>query len=334
MSSTIPRIIHQTWKTDTLPADYARYRETVRANHPAWEHRLWTDADNRRLIAEHFPWFLATYDGYKHNIERADAVRYFILLRHGGLYLDLDMECLKPIDPLLDEGELHFSVLASPTIHDTIIANALMAAPAGHAFFAYLTKKLPHLVTRDVTFADVFDNTGPKMLTRQIGLFERVFRFHIIGTDKVCDRSVLDQNPVLAGKSIEVVRSEKLLHFIHHGTNVWNVQHPVPRAPIAGFVLLENHDIHGFDIDYVEYAPGDYRTIAEAAAANPEAVAFNFNGFIKGRGGRLEICSAGSGWIRPGIVPWVCIKEEALSEFGLSGPEDRKASGRPASGDA
>jgi hypothetical protein len=27
---------------------------------------FWTDEDNRRLVAEHFPWFLETYDDYMH----------------------------------------------------------------------------------------------------------------------------------------------------------------------------------------------------------------------------------------------------------------------------
>lgn len=314
MNRTIPRIIHQTWKSETLPDDYARYRETVRVHHPDWEHRLWTDTDNRRLIAEHYEWFLETYDGYKHNIERADAVRYFILLRHGGVYIDLDMECLQPLEPLLVGGDLHFSLLAAPTIDNTIIANALMAAPQGHAFFAYLTKRLPHLVEHDVTFTDVFNNTGPDMLTKQIQLFEKIFHFNIIGLDNVCDRSILDQNPALGGKDIDTVRAEKLLYFIHHHTNAWNIQHPIPASPIEGYLLFENQDIFGLDIDYVEYAPGNYHVIAETAARNPDAIAFNYNGYIKGRGGRLEPCTADSDWIKPGITPWVCVKREAVAE--------------------
>ncbi len=314
MQQTIPRIIHQTWKTETLPDDYARHRATVRTHHPDWQHWLWTDADNRRLIAEHYPWFLPTYDGYKHNIERVDAVRYFMLLHYGGVYIDLDMECLKPIDPLLAEGDVHLSLLAAPTIDDTIIANALMAAPPGHAFFGYVTKRLSHLIERDVTFADVFNNTGPDMLTKQVRLFENIFRFNIIGLDKVCGRNVLGQLPALGGKSIDAIRSERLLYFIHHHTNIWNIQHPPPPAPIDGYAVFENHDIFGFDIDYVEYAPGDHAAIADAATRNPEAIAFNYNGYIKGRGGRLERCTADSHWIKPGITPWVCVKRAALAD--------------------
>ncbi len=328
MSQPIPKIIHQTWKTDDLPDDYSRYRKTVRRNHPDWQHRLWTDADNRQLIQDHYPWFLTTYDGYKHNIERADAIRYFILLHHGGVYLDLDMECLKPIDPLIEEGDLHFSLLAGPAIHNTVIGNALMAAPRGHAFFAYLTTMLPRLMKRDVTFSDVFNNTGPDMLTRQIRQCEHMFTFNIIGLDKVCDRCVLHEHPSLPGKSLDTVRAEKLLHFIHHGTNTWNIQHPAPNVPINGFVLFENHDIHGFDIDYVDYEQGDYGKIAEAALQNQKAIAFNYNGYVKGRGGLLEPRGSDDNWVRPGIIPWVCVKAEVAAELRMSTQADRSETGR------
>lgn len=37
-----------------------------------------------------YPWFLDTFDGYPFPIQRADAIRYFVLAHYGGVYLDLD----------------------------------------------------------------------------------------------------------------------------------------------------------------------------------------------------------------------------------------------------
>jgi hypothetical protein len=62
--------------------------------------------DNRRLIAQHYPWFLATYDGYKHHICRADAARYFYMFHYGGVYLDLDFVCRKGFTQLVDDAGL------------------------------------------------------------------------------------------------------------------------------------------------------------------------------------------------------------------------------------
>lgn len=51
---------------------------------------MWTDAKSRELIATEYPWFLNTFDNYSQPIQRADAIRYFVLNHFGGIYIDLD----------------------------------------------------------------------------------------------------------------------------------------------------------------------------------------------------------------------------------------------------
>lgn len=89
----IPQLIHQTWKTQTVPAHWASSEAKYRAlEAEGWTYKLWTDEDNRALIRDHFPWFLAHFDAYPYPIQRADAVRYFILYKFGGIYSDLDIQ--------------------------------------------------------------------------------------------------------------------------------------------------------------------------------------------------------------------------------------------------
>ena len=52
--------------------------------------QLWTDKKAREFIADEYPWFLETFDGYPYPIQRADAIRYFVLHHFGGIYIDLD----------------------------------------------------------------------------------------------------------------------------------------------------------------------------------------------------------------------------------------------------
>jgi len=40
-----------------------------------------------QLIRDKYPWFLGTFKGYPHGIQRADALRYFVLHEYGGVYL-------------------------------------------------------------------------------------------------------------------------------------------------------------------------------------------------------------------------------------------------------
>lgn len=52
-------------------------------------------------MAKHYPSFLPTFDSYKYPIQRADAIRYFVLHRFGGIYMDLDVGCKRDFAPLL-----------------------------------------------------------------------------------------------------------------------------------------------------------------------------------------------------------------------------------------
>jgi mannosyltransferase OCH1-like enzyme len=166
----IPKILHQTWKDRQVPPVFADYVASWKANHPDWEYRLWTDDDNRRLIAEHYSWFLPTYDSYPKPIQRADAVRYFILHKYGGLYVDLDFLSFSPITPLLAGRTCVLGV--EPPEHcrqfkvAKLVCNALMAAVPEHPFFATVIRELPKFVNHVECEQSELSSTGPIMLTR------------------------------------------------------------------------------------------------------------------------------------------------------------------------
>lgn len=167
----IPPIIHQTWKDRQVPTVLQPLVRSWRSRHPNWEYRLWTDEDNRNFIRNDFPDFLPRYDAYPLQIQRVDAVRYFLLYRFGGLYIDLDFECLRPFDELIGKSDCLFGLEpeAHCNIHDRkiIVGNALMGAVPGHPFIARITHELtecePFHEDRNTS---VLDSTGPFMLTR------------------------------------------------------------------------------------------------------------------------------------------------------------------------
>jgi mannosyltransferase OCH1-like enzyme len=165
----IPKIIHQTWKDENLPEMLRSYVASWRRQHPHWEWRLWTDKDNRRFIRRYYPAFLSQYDRYPWPIQRADAIRYFLLHHYGGLYVDLDFECLRPIEPLLNgktcvlgQESLEHCRLFQRT---PIVCNALMAAEPGHRFFAAVIEQLPAFAARPDAVQPILTTTGPFMLS-------------------------------------------------------------------------------------------------------------------------------------------------------------------------
>jgi mannosyltransferase OCH1-like enzyme len=168
----IPQIIHQTWKTTTVPEPFRAVMETWPQLNKEWDFRLWTDDMNRDLIARHFPHFLEIYDNYPLPIQRADAARYFILKVYGGVYVDIDFECIKPISELLENKECAIGL--EPPEHckrfnkDRILCNAFMAAVPGHPFIDHVCQELISAVPVDhlrSKLYDVLETTGPFMLT-------------------------------------------------------------------------------------------------------------------------------------------------------------------------
>lgn len=87
----IPRILHQTWKSSLLPSKWAIQSKKCQEMHKDFEYKLWTDESSLEFIKEFYPWFLPTFLGYKFDIQRADAIRYFVLHKYGGVYMDLDI---------------------------------------------------------------------------------------------------------------------------------------------------------------------------------------------------------------------------------------------------
>lgn len=97
----IPKIIHQIWiGPNELPKQEQQWCKTWRDAHPDWEYKLWTNDDLPKDIT---PQCQATIESvYPKYACIADVYRYIILSRYGGVYIDTDIECYKPIDELCD----------------------------------------------------------------------------------------------------------------------------------------------------------------------------------------------------------------------------------------
>lgn len=75
------------------------------------------------------------YNSYPYAVQRWDMIRYLILYEYGGIYADLDYECIDALDSLLEN---EFCCLASdPEEHARIfdkahiVTNAFIAIEAG-----------------------------------------------------------------------------------------------------------------------------------------------------------------------------------------------------------
>jgi inositol phosphorylceramide mannosyltransferase catalytic subunit len=80
----IPRIFHQSWSSTELPAKMKTWSRGCKEVHPDWQHVLWTDEDNLKLIQKHFASLLPTYLALKSPIVQADFMRNVYMFLYGG----------------------------------------------------------------------------------------------------------------------------------------------------------------------------------------------------------------------------------------------------------
>jgi mannosyltransferase OCH1-like enzyme len=160
----IPPILHQIWLgPDPFPAEYTGFRQTWIDRHPGWELRFWSEddlpADLRRPEAA---------ERLRVPAERADILRIEVLWRFGGVYVDVDFECLRSIEPLLEGVDFFVSVAKPGRLN-----NALMGSVAGHPL---LDRALDELRPREFHGYDK-SAAGPLFLDRLLEDQSELTRF-------------------------------------------------------------------------------------------------------------------------------------------------------------
>ena len=192
----IPRIIFQTWRSKN-PKDWTwwerRWVASWRRN-AGWAHEIHDDADCLGLVRAHFPEHLSVYQAFR-PVERADFWRYLVLYRYGGLYVDFDTRCVRPIATWLhDDDELVLALMSdhvaeypnwrplgrvrSGGVYDpvagwrdnpVVFTNWAMAARPGHPLLADVIRRVvinasdPYFLEEDATW--IVKKTGPGVLT-------------------------------------------------------------------------------------------------------------------------------------------------------------------------
>ena len=139
MSKKIPKIFHQIWLNGNMPKEYQELTEILLSLHPDWDYKLWTSKNRPRLFNEEI------YKNIPFWKFKADLIRYEILLKEGGVYLDVDFLFQKNMDSFLQNefiviNQKNFK--APPGLN-----NCLMGFPEEHPVIKYLVMKIPDLMT-------------------------------------------------------------------------------------------------------------------------------------------------------------------------------------------
>ena len=94
-SAIVPKKIHQVWIGSDFPKKYQKWADSWKIKNPDFEYYLWDEKEILKLGLDAEEEYKSTNNfGVK-----SDIARYEILNRFGGVYVDTDFECLKPLDP-------------------------------------------------------------------------------------------------------------------------------------------------------------------------------------------------------------------------------------------
>lgn len=138
--AVIPKRIHQVW-IGPYPPPWKwidSFRRDFVSAFPGWEYFLWRPEDiagldliNRDL-----------YDKEQYLAGKADILRYEILYRFGGIYIDADAQWLngKPLDELL--GRTGATGLFAGREDDRMVANGVIGCSAFNPLLYYVIRRL------------------------------------------------------------------------------------------------------------------------------------------------------------------------------------------------
>ena len=155
----IPRIIHQTFKTNNVPVSmYQAAMSWVEYNLDC-EYRFYDDEDCLNLIKENFnDEVLQAYYLLEKGAFRADLWRYCVLYIYGGIYADIDTVCQMPMLALIENNDEFIIPTASASPH--ALFNAFICSKPQHPFLKKAINRAVRIILSKKV-KKMFAVTGP-----------------------------------------------------------------------------------------------------------------------------------------------------------------------------
>lgn len=168
----IPKVIYQTFKTNSIPWIARCYRWIIRLRNPQFRFEFFDDAAAESFLAEEFPpRYLAAFQKLHVGAGKADLFRYALLYKRGGVYLDLDAMIHINLNRLIlpdDEAVLSMEQNSCPDTGQPLLLQwALIYAP-GHAFLEKTIEMVLDNIENSRFPYDLHRATGPTAYTKAV----------------------------------------------------------------------------------------------------------------------------------------------------------------------
>ena len=165
------------YKTTDVPDHWKCSPASIKELMPDWKYVLIDNKFADNLVHEYFPDFIDTYNSLEYPIMKVDTLRYMFLYVYGGVYMDLDIELMKPLDDLFQE-DADIYVVKSGNV-GSIYTNSFLASKAGCEVWLDCLEEIkkPYEYWMIGKHFKVMGKTGPLMLTRVLN--RNKYKYHI-----------------------------------------------------------------------------------------------------------------------------------------------------------
>lgn len=111
----IPKLLHFIWfqgfDDDKFIKKYDKLIKTWEAHNPNWRIKKWNEKSLDKFIETKYPQYLELWKSLDKIVKKCDFARYLLVYHFGGVYVDVDTECFKPLDAFFKLDKLHFRKL-------------------------------------------------------------------------------------------------------------------------------------------------------------------------------------------------------------------------------
>jgi len=157
-------------------------------------YKLWSLKDCEELLCEDYPEYIDLWNEFRHKIQRADFIRYLILHKFGGFYVDCDVFPMGNLDDLLNN---HLVFTCWTDDKKKLPYNAVMGAEEQNDLFIQICQDVESRTyeKQKMSIYDkwvgrlVFQTTGHYMLNKNVDK-KYIFDILCIKNDKKKIKSI------------------------------------------------------------------------------------------------------------------------------------------------
>ena len=183
----IPKIVHLIWiGPKNPPPVYYSCLESIKKHLPDWELKVWKDSDIPLLKLQNQKY----YEEEPNFAGKSDIMRYELLYKFGGLYLDVDVVVAKPFDILHYTHDFYVGLHPSTCVD--VLGSAILGSIPGHPILKHVIETFKDHRNRECQLARVgpihlqeaFSDMVTKHDFNRIGVFPATYFYPIEPEDR------------------------------------------------------------------------------------------------------------------------------------------------------